>query len=176
MRVPDGLNRVLRYRMAFANFSPWVLSPKSRPHMLGPWESSPGPGVMRAVSRTMRSNSLSLALREPPPGGWGDSPSALPAGDRWPGAGAIGLKTHEDRGSTPAVIEASLTAAERHDVHGAIRTDTLKESGFMEETIRTIDDRVIYTYHTGGAGCVVARKTPPGCRTYAKPRKGRCCG
>jgi urease subunit alpha len=67
-------------------------------------------------------------------------------------AGAIGLKIHEDWGSTPAVIDASLTVADQMDVQVAIHTDTLNESGFLEDTINAIGGRVIHTYHTEGAG------------------------
>ena len=67
-------------------------------------------------------------------------------------AGAIGLKIHEDWGSTPAVINASLKVADDYDVQVAIHTDTLNESGFLEDTIKAIDGRVIHTYHTEGAG------------------------
>lgn len=67
-------------------------------------------------------------------------------------AGAIGLKIHEDWGSTPAVIDASLQVADLHDVQVAIHTDTLNEAGFLEDTINAINGRVIHTYHTEGAG------------------------
>lgn len=67
-------------------------------------------------------------------------------------AGALGLKIHEDWGASPAVINASLKAAEKYDVQVAIHTDTLNESGFLEDTIKAIDGRVIHTYHTEGAG------------------------
>ena len=67
-------------------------------------------------------------------------------------AGAIGLKIHEDWGSTPAVIDASLTIADEYDVQVAIHTDTLNEAGFLEDTINAIKGRVIHTYHTEGAG------------------------
>ncbi len=67
-------------------------------------------------------------------------------------AGALGLKIHEDWGSSPAVINASLKAADKYDVQIAIHTDTLNESGFLEDTIKAIDGRVIHTYHTEGAG------------------------
>ena len=67
-------------------------------------------------------------------------------------AGALGLKIHEDWGSTPAVIDASLRVADRYDVQVAIHTDTLNESGFLEDTIKAIDGRVIHTFHTEGAG------------------------
>jgi urease subunit alpha len=67
-------------------------------------------------------------------------------------AGAIGLKLHEDWGTTPAAIDAALSVAERFDVQVAIHTDTLNEAGFVEETIRAIAGRTIHTYHTEGAG------------------------
>lgn len=67
-------------------------------------------------------------------------------------AGALGLKIHEDWGSTPSVIDASLKVADEYDVQVAIHTDTLNESGFLEDTIKAIDGRVIHTFHTEGAG------------------------
>jgi urease subunit alpha len=67
-------------------------------------------------------------------------------------AGALGLKIHEDWGSTPAVIDASLKVADELDVQVAIHTDTLNESGFLEDTINAINGRTIHTYHTEGAG------------------------
>ncbi len=67
-------------------------------------------------------------------------------------AGALGLKIHEDWGSTPAVIDASLKIADKYDVQVAIHTDTLNEGGFLEDTIKAIDGRVIHTFHTEGAG------------------------
>jgi urease subunit alpha len=67
-------------------------------------------------------------------------------------AGAIGLKIHEDWGSTPAVIDASLKVADELDIQVAIHTDTLNEAGFLEDTINAINGRVIHTYHTEGAG------------------------
>ncbi|MUU71196.1 urease subunit alpha [Pseudarthrobacter sp. GA104] len=67
-------------------------------------------------------------------------------------AGAIGLKVHEDWGSTTASIDTSLAVADEYDVQVAIHTDTLNECGFVEDTIRAIDGRVIHTFHTEGAG------------------------
>ena len=67
-------------------------------------------------------------------------------------AGALGLKIHEDWGSTPAVIDASLKIADKYDVQVAIHTDTLNESGFLETTLEAIDGRTIHTFHTEGAG------------------------
>jgi urease subunit alpha len=67
-------------------------------------------------------------------------------------AGALGVKIHEDWGSTPAVIDASLAIADRFDVQVAIHTDTLNEAGFLESTLAAINGRVIHTFHTEGAG------------------------
>jgi urease subunit alpha len=67
-------------------------------------------------------------------------------------AGAIGLKLHEDWGTTAAAIDTSLTVADQYDVQVAIHTDTLNEGGFVEDTLAAIDERVIHTYHTEGAG------------------------
>ena len=67
-------------------------------------------------------------------------------------AGVCGLKDHEDWGTTPAVIDCSLRVADEYDVQVAIHTDTLNESGFVEDTISAIDGRTIHTYHTEGAG------------------------
>jgi len=67
-------------------------------------------------------------------------------------AGAIGLKLHEDWGTTPAAIDACLTVADELDVQVAIHTDTLNETGFVEDTIAAINGRTIHTYHTEGAG------------------------
>jgi len=67
-------------------------------------------------------------------------------------AGAAGLKLHEDWGTTPAAIDACLRAADRFDVQVAIHTDTINESGFVEDTIAAIAGRTIHTYHTEGAG------------------------
>jgi urease subunit alpha len=67
-------------------------------------------------------------------------------------AGAIGLKLHEDWGTTPAAIDAALRVADDFDVQVAIHTDTLNESGFVETTLAAIAGRTIHTYHTEGAG------------------------
>jgi urease subunit alpha len=64
----------------------------------------------------------------------------------------MGLKLHEDWGTTPAAIDNCLAVAERHDVQVAIHTDTLNESGFVEDTIAAFKGRAIHTYHTEGAG------------------------
>ena len=67
-------------------------------------------------------------------------------------AGAMGLKLHEDWGTTPAAIDCCLDVAERYDVQVAIHTDTLNESGFVEDTLAAFKGRTIHTYHTEGAG------------------------
>ncbi|MDH2924912.1 urease subunit alpha [Nicoletella semolina] len=67
-------------------------------------------------------------------------------------AGALGLKIHEDWGATPATIDAALKVADEMDIQVAIHTDTLNESGFLEDTIKAINGRVIHTFHTEGAG------------------------
>ena len=67
-------------------------------------------------------------------------------------AGAMGLKLHEDWGTTPAAIDNCLSVADEYDVQVAIHTDTLNESGFVEDTLAAFKDRTIHTYHTEGAG------------------------
>jgi urease subunit alpha len=67
-------------------------------------------------------------------------------------AGAIGLKLHEDWGTTPAAIDNCLSVAERYDVQVSIHTDTLNESGFVERTFAALKGRSIHAYHTEGAG------------------------
>jgi len=67
-------------------------------------------------------------------------------------AGALGLKLHEDWGTTPAAIDQCLSVADEFDVQVAIHTDTLNETGFVEDTIAAIRGRTIHTYHTEGAG------------------------
>lgn len=67
-------------------------------------------------------------------------------------AGACGLKLHEDWGSTPAAIDNCLTVADAYDVQVAIHTDTLNESGFVEDTVAAFKGRTIHSFHTEGAG------------------------
>jgi urease subunit alpha len=67
-------------------------------------------------------------------------------------AGALGLKLHEDWGTTPAAIDTCLSVADEFDVQVAIHTDTLNEAGFVEDTIAAFKNRTIHTYHTEGAG------------------------
>ncbi len=67
-------------------------------------------------------------------------------------AGAMGLKLHEDWGTTPAAIDNCLNVAEHYDIQVAIHTDTLNESGFVEDTLAAFKGRTIHTFHTEGAG------------------------
>jgi urease subunit alpha len=83
----------------------------------------------------------------------GKGNASLPEGlDEQIEAGAIGLKLHEDWGTTPAAIDNCLSVAERHDVQVSIHTDTLNESGFVETTFAAFKGRSIHAYHTEGAG------------------------
>ena len=67
-------------------------------------------------------------------------------------AGVLGLKLHEDWGTTPAAIDCCLSVADQYDVQVAIHTDTLNEAGFVEDSITAFKGRTIHTYHTEGAG------------------------
>jgi urease len=67
-------------------------------------------------------------------------------------AGVCGLKLHEDWGTTPAAIDTCLTVCDEYDIQTLIHTDTLNESGFVEQTVAAFKDRTIHTYHTEGAG------------------------
>lgn len=67
-------------------------------------------------------------------------------------AGAAGLKLHEDWGTTPTAIDTCLNVCDEYDIQCLIHTDTLNESGFVEQTIKAFKDRTIHTYHTEGAG------------------------
>src|SRR6201997_2199701 len=83
----------------------------------------------------------------------GKGNTAMPAGLREQiQAGAIGLKLHEDWGTTPAAIDCCLGVADEHDVQVTIHTDTLNESGFVEDTIAAFKGRTIHTFHSEGAG------------------------
>ncbi|HSU41836.1 MAG TPA: urease subunit alpha, partial [Polyangiaceae bacterium] len=83
----------------------------------------------------------------------GKGNASLPAAlDEQVVAGALGLKLHEDWGTTPAAIDCCLGVAERFDVQVAIHTDTLNESGFVEDTFAAFKGRTIHAYHTEGAG------------------------
>ncbi len=83
----------------------------------------------------------------------GKGNTAKPAGlEEQVNAGVIGLKLHEDWGTTPANIDNCLNVADEFDIQVAIHTDTLNEAGFVEDTIAAFKNRVIHTYHTEGAG------------------------
>ncbi len=83
----------------------------------------------------------------------GKGNSSLPASlNEQVEAGVIGLKLHEDWGTTPAAIDCALSVAEAYDVQVAIHTDTLNEAGFVENSIAAFKGRTIHTYHTEGAG------------------------
>ncbi|MES9861730.1 MAG: urease subunit alpha [Candidatus Thiodiazotropha sp. LLP2] len=83
----------------------------------------------------------------------GKGNASLPAGlNEQILAGAIGLKLHEDWGTTPAAIDNCLSVADNYDVQVAIHTDTLNESGFVEHSLAAMKGRTIHTYHTEGAG------------------------
>lgn len=83
----------------------------------------------------------------------GKGNSSLPEGlNEQVEAGAIGLKLHEDWGTTPAAIDTCLAVAERYDVQVAIHTDTINEAGFVEDTIKAFKGRTIHSFHTEGAG------------------------
>lgn len=67
-------------------------------------------------------------------------------------AGALGVKIHEDWGSTPSTIDMALKVADKYDTQVTIHTDTLNEAGYLEDTVKAINGRVIHTFHTEGAG------------------------
>ncbi|HEY2952410.1 MAG TPA: urease subunit alpha [Verrucomicrobiae bacterium] len=107
---------------------------------------TPGAFYLRAMLQAVDSLPLNFGFT-------GKGNTALPAGlPEQILAGAIGLKLHEDWGTTPAAIDCCLRVADEHDVQVTIHTDTLNESGFVEATIAAIKGRTIHTYHTEGAG------------------------
>ncbi len=108
--------------------------------------STPGPWHMARMLQAAESFPVNLGFL-------GKGNAALPAGLREQiMGGAAGLKLHEDWGTTPQAIHNCLTVADEMDVQIAIHTDTLNESGFVEETIRAIGGRTIQAFHTEGAG------------------------
>lgn len=107
---------------------------------------TPGPWNIQQMLRALDGFSMNFGLL-------GKGNASLPAAlEEQVRAGAMGLKLHEDWGTTPAAIDCCLSVAERFDVQVAIHTDTLNESGFVEDTIAAFKDRTIHTYHTEGAG------------------------
>lgn len=107
---------------------------------------TPGPWNIQQMLRALDGFPMNFGLL-------GKGNASLPAAlEEQVRAGAMGLKLHEDWGTTPAAIDCCLSVAERFDVQVAIHTDTLNESGFVEDTIAAFKDRTIHTYHTEGAG------------------------
>src|SRR4051794_19509405 len=107
---------------------------------------TPAPFYLKAMLQAVDSLPLNFGFT-------GKGNTAMPAGlpDQIL-AGAIGLKLHEDWGTTPAAIDCCLGVADEHDVQVTIHTDTLNESGFVEHTINAFKGRTIHTYHSEGAG------------------------
>lgn len=107
---------------------------------------TPGPWNLHRMLQSLDSFPMNFGLM-------GKGNSSLPGAlEEQVLAGAMGLKLHEDWGTTPASIDCCLSVAEQYDVQVAIHTDTLNESGFVEDTLAAFKDRTIHTYHTEGAG------------------------
>ena len=107
---------------------------------------TPGPFNLEMMMRAIEGQPMNFGFL-----GKGNSSKRDPLAEQI-GAGACGLKLHEDWGTTPQAIDTCLSIAEETDVQVAIHTDTLNESGFVEETLKAINGRTIHTYHTEGAG------------------------
>src|SRR6476660_561246 len=107
---------------------------------------TPGPWHIRRMLEAADAYAMNLGFL-----GKGNA-SLAPALREQVEAGAVGLKLHEDWGTTPAAIDAALRVADEFDVQVAIHTDTLNESGFVETTLDAIGGRTIHAYHTEGAG------------------------
>jgi len=107
---------------------------------------TPGPWHMKRMLQSVDAYPMNIGLL-------GKGNASLPAALREQvNAGAIGLKLHEDWGTTPAAIDCCLSVADETDTQVAIHTDTLNESGFVETTLSAFKGRTIHTYHTEGAG------------------------
>ncbi|WP_019864718.1 urease subunit alpha [Methylovulum miyakonense] len=107
---------------------------------------TPGPWHLQQMLSALDGFAMNFGLL-------GKGNASLPGGlEEQIQAGAMGLKLHEDWGTTPAAIDCCLSVAEKYDVQVAIHTDTLNESGFVEDTIAAFQGRTIHTYHTEGAG------------------------
>src|SRR6187402_3829083 len=107
---------------------------------------TPGPWHIHSMLRAAESFPMNLGFM-------GKGNASLPAAlDEQVEAGACGLKLHEDWGTTPAAIDNCLAVADRHDIQVTIHTDTLNESGFVEDTVAAFKGRAISTFHTEGAG------------------------
>jgi urease subunit alpha len=107
---------------------------------------SPGPWHIGRMLQSVEAFPMNIGLL-----GKGNASLRLPLREQV-AAGAIGLKLHEDWGTTPAAIDNCLAVADEMDVQVAIHTDTLNESGFVETTLAAFKGRTIHTYHTEGAG------------------------
>jgi urease subunit alpha len=107
---------------------------------------TPGPWYMHRMLQAIDALPMNIGLL-------GKGNASLPdALEEQVEAGAMGLKLHEDWGTTPAAIDCCLGVADKYDVQVAIHTDTLNESGFVEDTFAAFKGRAIHTYHTEGAG------------------------
>jgi len=107
---------------------------------------TPGPWNIHSMLQSLDSFPMNFGLL-------GKGNASLPVAlEEQVRAGAMGLKLHEDWGTTPAAIDCCLSVADRFDVQVAIHTDTLNESGFVEDTFAAFKGRTIHTYHTEGAG------------------------
>ena len=107
---------------------------------------TPGPWHIHSMLRSAESFPMNLGFQ-----GKGNASLPRPLEEQIE-AGAYGLKLHEDWGTTPAAIDNCLAVADRHDVQVTIHTDTLNESGFVEDTVAAFKGRTIATFHTEGAG------------------------
>lgn len=107
---------------------------------------TPGPWHMERMLQAVEAYPMNIGLL-----GKGNASLPAPLTEQID-AGAIGLKLHEDWGTTPAAIDTCLTVADATDTQVAIHTDTLNEAGFVEATVAALKGRTIHTYHTEGAG------------------------
>lgn len=107
---------------------------------------TPGPWYMQRMLQAAEALPMNIGFL-----GKGNASLPVPLEEQI-AAGAMGLKLHEDWGTTPAAIDNCLNVAEKYDVQVAIHTDTLNESGFVEDTLAAFKGRAIHTYHTEGAG------------------------
>lgn len=108
--------------------------------------ATPGPWHMESMLGALEDFPINVGLT-----GKGHAAARDPLAEQIK-AGGIGLKVHEDWGATPSVLNHALEVADEFDVQIALHADTLNESGFFEDTMRAIKDRVIHMYHTEGAG------------------------
>ncbi|SHG47418.1 urease. Metallo peptidase. MEROPS family M38 [Salegentibacter echinorum] len=108
--------------------------------------ATPGPWHIKTMLKAAEGLPVNIGLT-----GKGQATAAEPL-DEQVKAGALGLKVHEDWGSTPSAIDHALQCADKYDVQITLHADTLNEGGFFEDTMKAIGDRVIHMYHTEGAG------------------------